>query len=409
MIALLLVLGAAWAQVNDTTTTVVSNATTTVVSNATTTTTAPGNATLPAEPFAVTDLIKLTALDNSTSQWIDTYLAQAPADPKLFRNQLVVILGDVRTPTSSYTSLLRTCAGQGYHCVVLPYPNTLVAGTACSSIGGDCVPLYREQVITGAKKTSILTLPLEDSIEARLSRLLNALTLAFAVSAWIQFRAEGWRTRVAFVGIGEGGSYAAFWACRLQEAQRLVLVNAPSDRDPKSLELSPWLSSGTCKTPRDRMFAMYHTQAEFCSSLVEGLDALGVKNDATEITRYVPEVPAEVQDWCSIKATRLCSNLPSASKNRIDAGSSLTVDSQLPRLMNGEIEYERVWRYLLGSNAVCTALLKEVPRGSCACAAAAGFQPLTIGLAVGLSALVLALIALGVFLWWKKKKAKSAW
>ena len=413
---LLVLATAVWAQGNDTTTSASTTTTTTTTSTTNSTATtfangtlaAPGNGSLPAEPFAVLDVIKIDGLDNSMSEWIDAYLAQAPLDVKLFRNQLMVVLGDVRTPTSAYTTLLRMCAGQGYHCVVLPYPNTLFPGTACSSIGGDCVPLFREQVITGARKTSILTMPLEDSIEARLARLLDRLVLTFPPSNWKQFADGGWRSRVAFVGIGEGGSYAAFWACRLQEAQRLVLINAPWDRDPKTQVLAPWLSSGSCKTPKERMFALFHTQAEFCSSVVEGLDALGVKSDATQVTRFVPEVPESVQDWCAIKASRLCSNLPSASKDRIDAASSLVVDTLLPRLKNGEVEYDRVYRYLFGSNAVCTAA-KDVARGSCACVPADGLQPLTIGLAVGLSALVLLLIALGVFLWWKKKKAKNAW
>jgi hypothetical protein len=402
----------AQAQESNNTTTAATNATgLTAVGNSTAALPLPGTTTRAvagaAEPFAVTEMLRLA--EDIASEWGDDSLAQTASDASLQRDTLLVFLGEVRALTSVYTTFLKTCAGQGYHCIVLPWPNTLFAQIACSSVGGECVPLYREQVITGKKKTSVLTLPLDDSIEARLERALARALKERPLEGWGQFANSAWRKAVAFAGTGEGGTYAAFWACAINEAQRVLLFDGPVDRDPKTEASAAWVSSATCKTPKERFFAMYHTASERCTAAVASLTSLGVRDDATEIARFVVEKPDTIQSWCNIDPRRVCTNLASRSKLPIDSGRSVVEDSQLPVLLDGTVEYTRVWQQLLGSNAPCPASNNTTARGTCTCTAAPGVDPVAIGLAVGLSLLVIALIVLGVFLWRRKKKAKGGW
>jgi hypothetical protein len=347
--------------------------------------------------------------EDMTSEWRDDSLAQTASNASLQRDTLLVFLGEVRTLTNVYTTFLKTCAGQGFHCIVLPWPNTLFAQIACSSVGGECVPFYREQVITGKKLTSVLTLSLEDSIEARLERALARALKERPLEGWGQFVNSAWRKAVAFAGTGEGATYVAFWACAINEAQRVVLFDGPVDRDPKTEVSAAWISSAACKTPKDRFFAMYHRASDRCAAAVASLTSLGVRDDATEIAAYVVEKPDTIQSWCNIDPQRVCTNLVSRSKLRIDSGRSVVEDSQLPVLLDGTVEYTRVWQQLLGSNAPCPASNRTTARGTCTCTAEPGVDPVAIGLAVGLSLLVIALIALGVFLWRRKKKAKGGW
>lgn len=319
---------------------------------------------------------------------------------------LVVFLSDSRTDADKYSSFLAACAAQGHYCVSVPWPNTLFASTACTSIGGECVPFFREQVITGEPKTTILTLPRDDAIEPRLTRFLTHLALAYPMTGWPAI-SVGWRSNVIFSGSGEGGTYATFWGCRLVQAKRLILFGAPFDRDAKTGVISKWLSSGECKTAKENIYTMFHTEDYNCEAVIEGVQAIGATGPSTQIIDFVPEVPDKVQDWCAINPRQLCTSLLPKTKLEVDGGRSVVQDGYPPLLKNGENEYRRVWDFLLGSPS-CTKLPSDmIPRGTCACTTSDSLSSMQIGLIIGLIVLIVVCIFIGVFVWYKKKKNKS--
>jgi hypothetical protein len=361
-----------------------------------------------AYPVPTASLIRVesSTLDNDTTDWAQAYIAQAPANTSDARFTLLVFLSDSRVDAEKYSSFIGACAAQGYHCISLPWPNTLFASTACSAVGGECVPFFREQVITGEPKTTILQLPRDDAIEPRLTRFLKALSIAAPMQGWTSI-ADNWRSSVIFSGIGEGGTYATFWGCRLLQAKRIILFGAPFDRDAKSNVIAKWLSSGECKTAKENIFSMYHTEDHNCEAAIEGIGAIGVTPPSTQVIAYVPEVPDKIQDWCAINARQLCTSLLSRNKLEIDGARSVVQDSFVPQLKNGELEYRRVWDYLLGT-PTCTKLASEmIVRGSCACTTSDSLSSMQIGLIIGLIVLLVVCVLIGAFAWWKKKKNKS--
>ena len=256
---------------------------------------------------------------------------------------LVFMPGATQTP-GAYQDVQRVAAAAGYHVIGLMYPNSVNLVTACGGLdkaaADACFEDARLEILDGTDRTSVVTVDVPDSIDNRLTKLLQYLATKFPEEGWERFLLGGapkW-SQIAVSGHSQGGGEAAMIA-KLNVTDRVVLFSAVPDTDTglQSPTAPSWESSGHA-TPTDRYWGLAHDQDLRYAAIVKGWLALGM-------TVSVPPVAPEKSSPPYGFTQTLVTDLPSPTSNphgstALDAATPLGPDGTTPALTDA-------WQYLL--------------------------------------------------------------
>src|SRR2546426_533805 len=164
---------------------------------------------------------------------------------------------------SSFQFLAREAARLGYHVIVLTYPNDWGIEALCHG-DPDCEQAVRLDVIDGGDRSSSIPAVVQqgfdiseaNSIDSRLTKLLDSLDVWYPEEGWSQFLNNGepnW-SQIVISGLSFGGSEAAMLA-KFHRVDRVTLFAAPRDSNTAG-QPPDWVALGA--TPADRYYGLVH-------------------------------------------------------------------------------------------------------------------------------------------------------
>lgn len=159
------------------------------------------------------------------------------------KNKLFVFLAGTGGVPSLYQDILREGAVRGYHVIGLTYVDGTEVNAYCATASDPaCWGNVRSEIIYGNGASNLLTVSPANSIQGRLSALLNYLSTAYPADNWSQFVSGGapaW-PKIVFGGHSQGAGHAAY----LAKGQNLAGVCAFDSPDDGNLSAGPasWLS-----------------------------------------------------------------------------------------------------------------------------------------------------------------------
>jgi acetyl esterase/lipase len=227
--------------------------------------------------------------------------------------------------TSEFADL---AARQGYRVIGLEYVDTPAVEQVCPrNPDPNCAEQVRRKRIYGDNVTSMIDDRAEESIVARLTKLLTALDHDHAADGWSRYLKDGkadW-TQIAVSGLSQGAGMAAFIAQHTLVA-RVVLFSSPWDNSGRTRTLAPWVMRGPGETPSDRWYGAYHRDEATADLISRAYSALGVPKDHTHVFTLKPARAAGANPF----------------------HPSVVANGATPRDASGRPAYLEEWRAMLG-------------------------------------------------------------
>lgn len=190
---------------------------------------------------------------------LSPYVAINPDPAVSAKNRLFVMLPGTTAVPRFYRFILRTGAPRGYHAIGLTYPNDEAIGTLCAnSLVADCAGLARNEVITGADTSPLVSVDRANSITGRLISLLTYLAATFPNEGWGQYLVNGqpnWSV-ITIAGHSQGAGHAAYLA-KQQSLDRSVMFSGAGDVGVAPGSVAPWLTLPNV-TPASRQYGFTH-------------------------------------------------------------------------------------------------------------------------------------------------------
>jgi hypothetical protein len=257
---------------------------------------------------------------------------------------LVFMPGATQTP-GAYQDVQRVAAAAGYHVIGLMYPNGVNLATACAepdhAPADACFNNARLQILDGleptVEPTNVVSVDVPNSINNRLTKLLQYLATRFPEEGWERFLLNGapkW-SQIAVSGHSQGGGEAALIA-KLNVTDRVVLFSAVPDTNTGLVSpTAPSWEFGHA-TPTERYWGLAHHQDPRYAAIATGWDALGMDAFGSPV---VPEASGPPY----LFTHELVTDLPSSNAHgstALDAVTPLGPDGTTPALTDA-------WQYLL--------------------------------------------------------------
>ncbi len=287
-------------------------------------------------PPQATDPAIDQALDDHYA-WLDT---TARSNHKLF----LFMPGTAQRP-AQIQLVPQEAARLGYHVIGLMYPNS-VRLEICGGVPdpATCYENARLEIVDGVDRSPIMNVNAANSIDNRLTKLLQFLAAQYPEEGWSRFLAHDkpkW-SRIAVSGFSQGGGEAAMIA-KLRLVARVVMFSAPTDS--VGTKAPPWLA--THMTPSDRYWGLAHDRDVFFQPILAGWDSLGMAAFGEWVA---PEASAPPYGFTHMLVTDLLprdGSYGGLSPHRSTAGDRLT-----PLNPDGTCCALRdAWRYLLTARA----------------------------------------------------------
>lgn len=270
------------------------------------------------------------ALDNHYA-WLDT---TATTNHRLF----VFMSGTGLTP-AAYQLVQQEAARLGYHVIGLMYPNSVGLAKVCPTApdAAACYENARLEVIDGTDRSPLVSVNPANSIDNRLTKLLQYLVAQYPEEGWARFLLAGERpkwSQIAISGHSQGGGHAAMIA-KIRLVARVVMFSAVTD----SLEGAsvPWVA--THVTPSDRYYGLDHDRDEQFRSNRASWDSLGM-------AVFGPAVAPETSTAPYGFTHMLVTDVPLRGPGRAAHGAP-AVDANTPLNADGTPFFRDAWRYLL--------------------------------------------------------------
>lgn len=293
---------------------------------------------LPSEASPPTDLIERHVAPSATNPRIVAFdeddVVWLVKDGSKRIPTLMVMLAGTNGQPSNATLIGATSARQGYHVIGLMYPDDVAVQSVCpTDPDPGCAADLRLEVITGENVSPYVTVDFDNSIDGRLTALLEYLMQRYPDENWQQFLDQDrprW-SKIAVAGLSQGGGHAAFIG-KLRSVQRVVMFGAPADGTNGAA--APWMSIGA--TPAPRYYGFKHELDPF-TSIISNWHALGIDAFGQ---------PVNIDGGLPSAGTHLfLTNVPSTSA--LNAHASVYADGGTP-MKNGIPVFLAAWKYLLG-------------------------------------------------------------
>lgn len=280
-----------------------------------------------ANPALVRYRVKPSSIDPSVRSFDFPHYVVFSKTVKADAPLLVFLPGTGGRPANT-TAFENLAAEQGYRVIGLQYVDEPAVQQVCPrNPDPNCAEKVRRKRIFGEDETSLIDDPPDQSIEARLVKLLAALDHDHPGEGWGQYAKDGkpdW-TKIAVAGLSQGAGMAAYIAQRTLVA-RAILFSSPWDNQGRHHDLAPWIERGNGATPRERWYAAYHAKENTADIIPRAYDALRVPRDHVHVLTLEP-------------ARRVSDN---------PYHISVVGNAATPRGPDGKPAYVEEWRAMLG-------------------------------------------------------------
>lgn len=295
------------------------------------------------DPGIVRREIAPQATDADINIALDPHLVRLSASNHA-NGRLLVFLASSRVPPSTAEIFQREAALLGYRVIGLSYPNTPGLASFCppSANPQACYENVRLQVITGEPQTGFVSVNRANSIDNRLTKLLEYLDRVFPGEAWSQFLDDDGNVKwnkIVVAGHSQGAGHAAMIA-KLRTVHRVVMLSGITDG--VGLQAAQWVTIGA--TPATRYYGLAHAKDaqfigyDFANWAALGLDEFG---PAT-----APEISAPPYDGSHMLVTDV---LPQTGSYAAPAPHASTgVDFAVALDALGVPVLRDAWRYMMG-------------------------------------------------------------
>jgi hypothetical protein len=208
-------------------------------------------------------------------------------------------------------------------------------------VANACFENARLQILDGVNRNTVVDVNKANSIDNRLTKLLQYLATSYPGEGWSHFLSGGapkW-SRIAVSGHSQGGGEAAMIA-KLRVTARVVLFSAVPDSLVAGGAVPPsWEDEHV--TPSDRYWGLAHDRdATYYAAIAAGWIRLGM-------TEFGPLVPPEGNDPPYGFTHTLVTDLVPQSGGYSRAHGSTAVDAFTPLGPDGAPLLADAWRYLL--------------------------------------------------------------
>jgi hypothetical protein len=265
--------------------------------------------------------------------WLD---ASAESNHKLF----VFMPGSGASPRAAQF-IQQEAARLGYHVIGLMYQNNLAVVDFCTgSPDRGCSEDFRLEMIDGVDHSPFLAVTYANSIDNRLTKVLEHLSVQYPDEGWSRFLKDGaprW-AQIAVGGHSLGAGEAALIG-RIRHVNRVVLLSGPTDvRVPEVPDA--WISVG--ETPASKHFGLVHQREPFAQWILRNLSAL-------EVDRFGGPVYPEIVDPPYNETHILLTDLePQGGYSGPNNHRSTGLNLWTPLAADGRPALRDAWRYLLG-------------------------------------------------------------
>lgn len=254
---------------------------------------------------------------------------------------LLHLVGTYDNPAKT-TRFPQLAANNGFHAVVLKYPNSTSAQSPCrNSADTNCYENFRKEIIEGFDYSNDIAVDSANSIYNRLLKLLSSLHSQQPAEGWDAYYSGNsilWN-KVMISGHSQGGGHAAMIAMT-QNVQRVIMFASPNDYSDYLNDAAPWTSKphATAKSSYYSFGNLYDDIVDFSEQHLQW-NYLGLHN-------FGDTINVGTTNWQASASHQLYTT---------DTGSALGYnhsnmihDSLVPLDSMGVPKYENVWKYLLG-------------------------------------------------------------
>src|SRR5438132_1456910 len=220
--------------------------------------------------------------------WLDT---TARTNHKLFVFLPGTVVGSATPQRPAQFQLVQQEAAQlGYHVIGLMYVNSGGIAQACPTDPDPaaCYENARLEVMDGIDRSPIVDVNAANSIDNRLTKLLEYLAAQYPDEGWSRFLAHDkpkW-SQIAISGHSGGGGFAAMIA-KVRVVARVVLFAAVTDSI--GTQSVPWVT--THQTPSDRYYGLAHDRDSFFRPIRASWDSLGMAASGGAVPPETSEPP----------------------------------------------------------------------------------------------------------------------
>src|SRR2546428_921641 len=318
-----------------------------------------------ANPPFVLHQVPPASTDNNIDKWLSDHFVWlypgAERGEKLFVH-LPGGANPIQVP-ASFQFLAREAARLGYHVIVLTYPNQDRGIELLCGGNPACEENVRLDIIDGGDRSfPVVDVSRANSIDNRLTKLLERLTLDHPEEGWSQFLNDGEPTwsQIVLSGFSFGGSEAAMLA-KLHRVNRVTLFAAPRDADATAGgQPPPWVALG--ETPSERYYGLVHQQdplsALTLTSWREKLDMQQFGEAVFEDASMSAPPYGNTHMLVTNRRTRVGTDL----NPYLNAHGSVATDQFTPLdaptldYPDGKPQLRDAWRYMLGPDQEPPAL-----------------------------------------------------
>jgi hypothetical protein len=269
-----------------------------------------------------------TGISNATG----THFVITPAGAARKQSLFVFLPGTGGRP-DFYTTVLRHAAGRGHYAIGLAYPNAEAVNDLCATVPSPtCQEEVRIEVVTGAPRSSLVNVTVQNSIDNRLRALLTWLDASFPNEGWSSFLQNGevrW-DRVIVAGHSQGGGHAGMIA-RLRVVNRAVLFS--------STEPAPWTAT-TFATPATRLFGFAHRGEAGYTGISASWRLMAMPGPVSSVDGATPPFGGSHQLQTGVATCRQVGPLDPEH-------NCVVTDQVTPVGVDGQPVFAQVWTYLL--------------------------------------------------------------
>lgn len=266
------------------------------------------------------------------------------------RNRLLVFFPGTGGQPRFYREVVRQAARDGMYAIGLSYPNAEAVNKAIcpGSTDPDCHEHVRAEIVDGTDASADVEVGVGDSIQHRLTALLQHLDRERADEKWDRFldggseRATPKWSKLVLAGHSQGGGHAFYIATQHRVARVVVFAWIDAYRG----ALAPWITADMA-TPAKSVFFVEHVQDSIPLELrrelrrLVGLDAFGPEVD----------VSTETAPYGGTHQLMMTAE-PAREDPRADGHhGAVVVDFFTPRGADGRPVLADAWRYALGTTA----------------------------------------------------------
>jgi hypothetical protein len=260
-------------------------------------------------------------------------------------HRLFVFMPGAALVAGNYLLIQQEAARLGFHVVGLNFENTVKRFNVC--FDATCWLNAGLDVLEGGNLVAALTVSVPNSIDNRLTKLLQYLAANYPNEGWSEFLENGqpkW-SRIAVGGHSFGGGMAAEIA-KVHVVARVVMFESPLEGGgyPSGAILPlPWISDHV--TPSTRYYAIAHERDSTYYPAIQGnWNLLGL----TAFGPYVaPESSAPPYDYTHTLVTDVT---PTTGFGGLNAHRSVVFDAETPLAADGTPILRDAWDYLLSAH-----------------------------------------------------------